>query len=84
MVRPRMSRSTVALGAALSLVATALVAQSMMDADGDGLVSFEELTDVLPDIDVETFNAIDTYGDGMADPSELAAARDAGLLPMES
>ncbi|PIE15778.1 MAG: hypothetical protein CSA68_05105 [Rhodobacterales bacterium] len=68
---------------AMGLSATAMSAQSEVDADGDGLLSYNELLAVHPDMTEETFAAIDANGDGAVDADELKAAQEAGLLPAE-
>lgn len=66
---------------ALSLLLVSTSALFAQDADGDGLVTFEELVAAHPDVTEETFNAADTNGDGTLDEDELAAAREAGTIP---
>ena len=56
-------------------------AQSEMDTDGDGMVSYAELLASVPDVSAATFEAVDTNGDGGLDATELAAAVQAGVLP---
>ncbi len=65
---------------ALSLSALAVSAQTL-DADGDGMVSFDEMLAVYPDTTQDAFSAIDANADGLVDEAELAAAREAGLVP---
>ena len=68
--------------AALSLGATALVAQSAdIDINGDGMYSFPELMAVVPTLTEDDFAALDTSGDGLLDADEIAAGVDAGVLP---
>lgn len=74
-----MKTTPMALGL-LILSAPALLAQ---DADGDGLVTMEELTAAYPDVTEEAFTEADTNGDGALNAEELAAAREAGLIPMD-
>ncbi|HBQ35388.1 MAG TPA: hypothetical protein DD729_00875 [Rhodobacteraceae bacterium] len=66
---------------ALTVSATAMSAQSEMDTDGDGLLSYNELLAVNPELTEEAFGAIDTNSDGAVDADELKAAQEAGLLP---
>lgn len=67
---------------ALSLLLVSTPALFAQDADGDGLVTFEELVAAHPEVTEETFAAADTNVDGTLDEEELAAAREAGLIPM--
>jgi len=62
------------------LVAAAFAA-SHVDANGDGVLTLEEVNAVFPEITGDTFAAMDVNGDGGLDSSEVAAAQDAGLLP---
>lgn len=52
-----------------------------LDADGDGMVTFEELSAVLPDVSEEVFSTADLNADGMIDEEELTGAQDVGILP---
>lgn len=60
----------------------ALAQDAAIDTDGDGLYSFPELQVAMPDLTGEGFSAMDTTGDGLLDATEIAAATDAGLLPV--
>jgi len=62
----------------LPVVATA---QSTADANGDGVLTIEEVQAVLPDVDTDQFSAMDANGDGALDADEIAIAQEAGLLP---
>ena len=55
-----------------------------MDADTDGLITFEEVTAMYPDVTEDAFTIADTNTDGMLDAEELAAAQEAGVLPSAS
>ncbi len=67
----------------IALSATALSAQSEMDADGDGLLSYNELLAAYPEMTEENFTAIDTNSDGAVDADEMKVAEEAGLLPTD-
>jgi len=67
----------------LGVWAGGALAQVDMDADGDGLLSYAEMLIALPDLTEDTFVSMDANGDGMIDADELAAAREAGLVPAE-
>jgi len=68
---------------ALTVAASAVTAQSEIDADGDGLLSYNELLAAYPAMTEENFVAIDTNSDGAVDADEMKMATDAGLLPTE-
>jgi len=75
----------------LAIMATAMVgtlafAATMedMDADTDGMITFEEITAIYPDVTEDAFVLADTNADGMIDADELAAAQEAGVLPAAS
>jgi opacity protein-like surface antigen len=63
-------------------VATAQEADPNIDVNGDGFYSFPEVGTVYPDLTDADFTAMDTTGDGLLDMTEVAAAQDAGLMPM--
>lgn len=67
----------------LGLSATTLSAQEAMDADGDGLLSYAEMLVAIPDLTEDTFVTMDVNEDGAIDAEELAAGREAGLIPAE-
>ena len=51
-----------------------------IDADGNGSITYEEMTAVAPGTAQEAFDALDTDVDGAVDEAELAAAVEAGLI----
>lgn len=51
-----------------------------LDADGDGMLSFEELLAGYPALTEETYGTMDSNSDGAIDADELAAAEEAGLI----
>ena len=68
---------------AVTGLATATIAQSAeIDTNEDGLYSYPELQVAMPDMTEEEFMIIDVNGDGLLDMDEVAAATDAGLLPV--
>lgn len=67
----------------IALSATALSAQSEVDTDGDGVLSYNEMLAAHPALTEEGFVAIDTNADGAIDADELKMANEAGLIPSE-
>lgn len=66
-----------------ALLPAAAFAQDALDTNADGLVSLDEVQAVYPDVDSVTFMDADTDGDALLNAEELAAAREAGLIPAE-
>ena len=77
-----MTKFTILLGS-LALTATAAVAQNAADTDGDGMLSLEEAQAAMPDMAEETFLTLDGNADGLLDAEEVAAAQEAGLIPVQ-
>ncbi len=69
-------------GLAVVLCAPAAFAMDALDANGDGLVTFDELLAAVPTATEESFIAMDTNGDGALDADEYAAAEADGTLPV--
>ncbi|MBK0329414.1 hypothetical protein I5535_19250 [Rhodobacteraceae bacterium F11138] len=67
-----------AIGLALPALATAA---TELDANGDGLLTLDEVQAVLPETTAESFTAMDANADGALDGEEISMAQDAGLLP---
>ncbi len=57
------------------------IADTTADANGDGVLTIEEVQAVVPGVDTDTFSAMDANGDGALDEAEIAVAQEAGLLP---
>ncbi len=53
-----------------------------IDVNGDGFYSFPEVGTIYTDVTPEVFTEIDTTADGLLDMAEVAAAQEAGLMPM--
>lgn len=69
---------------ALPLAGLALAmtgASAEYDANGDGVLTIDEVQAVFPDLSVETFTAMDLNADGALDEQEIAAAQEAGVMP---
>ena len=60
----------------------ALWAQDVLDTNADGVITLDEVQMMHPDVDSESFMQADTDSDGLLNEEELAAAREAGLIPM--
>lgn len=59
----------------------AVSAATDADANGDGVLTIEEVQAAMPDVSTEAFNAMDTNADGALDAAEVEAAQSAGLMP---
>ena len=79
-----MSMKTILSAAALVLAASAVHAMDELDANGDGLITYDEMLAAVPQATEEAFTLIDTNGDGALDAEEYAAAEQAGTLPIAS
>ncbi len=69
--------------AAGALATTAFAAGTLadMDANGDGMLTVDEVQAVYPEMSADQFSQIDTNADGAIDEAEMGAAQEAGLLP---
>ncbi|SHJ23311.1 EF hand [Shimia gijangensis] len=52
-----------------------------LDANGDGVMTIEEVQVMFPDVTAEAFSAMDTDSDGVLSTDEVLAGQDAGLMP---
>ncbi|WP_298848033.1 hypothetical protein [uncultured Ruegeria sp.] len=71
----------IGLSIAALAVPGVVLAQSAADANGDGVLTIEEVQSVVPEVDADTFSVMDANGDGALDADEIAIAQEAGLLP---
>ncbi len=81
--KPRLAAVTLA-SSFLLLVGGASLAMGQaesIDTDGDGMVSFTEMTVLMPALSEEEFLALDADADGLLSADEIAAAQEAGLIP---
>lgn len=78
----KMTRTLTASLLALTAFSGAALA-SDLDADSDGMVTYEEVVAMYPDVSEEAFAAIDSDESGALDEDELAAAVEAGTIPAE-
>lgn len=76
-----MTRTFLTIAGFAIATAGAVIASTDIDADGDGVFSYDEMLAAFPDLTEETYVAVDANADGMVDPDELTAAQDSGLLP---
>lgn len=60
---------------------TASLAATSVDANGDGVLTLDEVQAVFPEITPDTFTAMDTNADGALDDAEVVAAQEAGMMP---
>lgn len=77
-----MKKILLALGLTLgaATVGMAQDAPKVVDTNGDGAFSIEEIQAVYPDLTAEVYATLDTNGDGKVDADEVAAAQAAGTL----
>ena len=78
-----MIKHLTSLAAVAALITPALAMSTSaqeIDANGDGLLTIEEVQAVNPDVTAEGFSAMDMNGDGVLDADEVKAAQDAGLM----
>ncbi|WP_300030999.1 hypothetical protein [uncultured Roseobacter sp.] len=62
-------------------VAGAAWAATEADANGDGVLTIDEVQAVMPEITADAFNTMDLNADGALDAAEIQAAQEAGLMP---
>ena len=76
------SKLLATLSAAILLTPAVAFATTEIDANGDWLLTFDEVQAVFPEITVESFSAMDVNADGALDADDIAAAEEeAGLMP---
>lgn len=63
---------------------TTAFAQDALDADGDGMVSLDEVKTVYPDFADADFTQVDIDGDGLLNGDEVALAVGSGILPAQN
>ncbi len=57
------------------------LAATAADANGDGLLTLDEVQAVMPEVTAAAFSAMDLNADGALDAAEVEAAQEAGLMP---
>ncbi|WP_306116401.1 MULTISPECIES: EF-hand domain-containing protein [unclassified Roseovarius] len=55
-----------------------------VDANGDGVMTVDEVQAVYPDITAEVFAEVDTNNDGVLDDDEMIMGLEKGLVPSPS
>ncbi|MEJ2021351.1 MAG: hypothetical protein P8X43_04740 [Maritimibacter sp.] len=75
-----MKKFTLAAAFVLAGISGAM-AQDMIDANEDGMITLDEVMAIYPDVTEDAFVQADTNSDGVLDVDELAAAQEAGILP---
>ncbi len=78
-----MKKLTLAAAFVLAGISGAM-AQDMIDANEDGMITLDEIMAIYPDVTEDAFIQADTNSDGVLDADELAAAQEAGILPSAS
>lgn len=77
-----MKPKTLTVLSALTFTLPAIAsAQSSADANGDGVLTIEEVQVVMPEVGTDEFSIMDANADGVLDADEIALAQEAGLLP---
>ena len=68
------------LGAAALVASQAVASTDLVDTDGNGSYSMEEMVAAYPDLSAEQFAEIDADGNGEIDETELTEAVESGLI----
>ncbi len=66
---------------AAALTAAPALAMTELDANGDGVLTINELQAVYPEMTEDQFLQADGDADGLITEEELATARETGLIP---
>ncbi len=77
-----MTRTRLIAASLITLPMAALAADYMAaDTNQDGMLSYEEVQAILPEVTTDMFIAVDADGDGLINADELAVAQTEGLMP---
>lgn len=76
-----MTRTILTAAFALFSMGAVLHAASAADANGDGVLTIDEVQAVMPEVTAEAFNEMDANADGALDEAEVQSAQEAGLMP---
>jgi hypothetical protein len=73
---------TIFLSSTIAVIfAGGLSAATAADANGDGVLTIDEVQAAMPDVTAEDFSTMDLDGSGTLDAAEIEAAQEAGLMP---
>ena len=75
--------SSVVLSAIFLSVPALAMGQGLQDVDanGDGVLTIDEVQASFPEVTSDGFSAMDVNADGALDEAEVAAAQEAGVMP---
>ncbi|MEP2533218.1 hypothetical protein [Shimia sp.] len=76
-----MTLKTPVLAALTAVILGTPAFAATLDANGDGVLTIEEVNAAFPEINAEAFSAMDVNADGVLDAEEVSAAEQAGLMP---
>ncbi len=68
----------------LSVAGLPAWAATEVDANGDGVMTLDEVQAVYPEITAETFASVDMDADGALSDEEMVAAQEKGIIPSDS
>ncbi|MDF1669035.1 MAG: EF-hand domain-containing protein [Roseovarius sp.] len=71
----------IAIVLGLGFLANSAIAATEIDANGDGMMTIDEVQAVFPDVSIEAFAEVDTNDDGALDDAEMVAGQEQGLIP---
>ncbi len=71
----------IAIVLGLGFLANSAIAATEIDANGDGMMTIDEVQAVFPDVSTEAFAEVDTNDDGALDDAEMVAGQEQGLIP---
>ena len=78
----KFTKYVVATAAAVALPAFAMgQGAAELDANGDGVLTIDEVQAVYPEITAESFSSMDLNADGALDDAEIVNAQKAGSVP---
>ncbi len=66
-----------------ALATSAFADMAALDANGDGMLTVDEVQAAYPEVTADQFSQIDVNGDGAIDDAEMGEAQANGLLPAD-